>query len=806
MKRALVIAATVILLSLFAVVTHAQTVNEQWAARTSDAAREIFKALAIDSSGNVYVTGWRELSSSNWDIITAKYNALGTQVWLRAYDGTAGGIDQGHAIAVDASGNVYVAGQTESAATSSTDMIVIKYTAAGARSWVATYDHGSKPDAANSIALDSAGNVLAAGYSGNPSTDYDFATIKLSGSTGAPLWNFGGGETAARYDGPISCADIALKVAVDSSNNVYVTGYSDGNADGGTVNDDYATVKYNSSGVPQWASRYDGPASSGNDSPNDLALDSSGNVYVTGYSRNASGDYDFLTIKYSGSTGAALWASPARYDGAGNDDYAYGLALDSSGFLYVTGTDGADITTVKYSAADGSEQWVNTQNGSNNVFDSGMDVAVDASGNVYVAGYAANNSTTFDFATIKYTPAGARAWLKTYDGGASGWDKAYALAADSKGNVYVAGESAGSGTNQDGAVVKYEEIFPLPEAGAYGVIRGGDRTHVREVNYSFPGTPGDVTIDYQVWDVDYGNEIQILVNGVSVAYASTTPNEAWSETRSVVLPDADVLDTGTNVLTFRNTYNPPNTYLWGVRDVGIHTECSDCIPLPADAAYGRIRGGDQTHVNEVNYSFEGTPGDVTIAYQVWDMDYSNEVLILVNGYPVANTAVTPNETWSGTRYVTLPDSKVFDNRPNVLTFDNTYNPPKTFLWGVRNVSVYTGCADCIPLPDSGAYGRILGGDQTHVNEVKYSFEGTPGDVTIAYQVWDMDYANEVQIFINGTSVGYAGTTPNETWSETRYVVLPDSLVLDSGTNVLTFDNTYNPPKTYLWGVRNVAIQ
>lgn len=808
MKRALVIAATVILLSLFAVVTHAQTVNQQWAARTSDTTKEIFKAIATDSLGNVYVTGWRELTSSNWDIITAKYNALGTEVWLRTYDGTAGGIDQGHGIAVDASGNVYVVGQTESAATSSTDLIVIKYSSAGVRSWVFTYDHASQPDAGNSIAVDNAGNILAAGYSGSLSTDYDFATIKLSASTGAPLWNFGGGETAARYDGPLSGADIALKIAVDSSNNVYVTGYSEGNADGGTINDDFATVKYNSSGVQQWAARYDGPASSGNDSPTDLALDSSGNVYVTGYSLNASGDYDFLTIKYSGATGAALWSSPARYDGAGNDDYAYGIALDSQGWLYVTGTDGADIATVKHSAADGSEQWVNTQSGPGGGFDAGMDVAVDAQGNVYVTGYVYSSSTTFDLATIKYTPSGARAWLETYDGGASGWDKAYAVAVDSRGNAYVTGESGGTGTNQDGATVKYEEIFPLPEAGAYGVIRGGDRTHVREVNYSFPGTPGDVTIDYQVWDVDYGNEIQILVNGVSVAYTSTTtPNESWSETRSVVLPDADVLDTGTNILTFRNTYNPPKTFLWGVRDVGVHTDCADCIPLPAAEAYGRIRGGDQTHVNEVHYSFEGTPGDVTIAYQVWDMDYSDEVLVRVNGYPLVNTPKTPNETWSPTRFLQLPDERVYDNRQNVITFDNTYNPPNVYWWGVRTVAIDHGeCPECIPLPNVEAYGKILGGDVSHTNEVRYSFEGIPGDVTLAYEVWDVDYADEVQISLNGRTLGYTPTTPNEAWSETRYITLPDVLVLDSGLNFLTFDNTYNPPKIYVWGVRNVSIQ
>ncbi len=372
----------------------------------------------------------------------------------------------------------------------------------------------------------------------------------------------------------------------------------------------------------------------------------------------------------------------------------------------------------------------------------------------------------------------------------------------------MTGESAGSGTNQDGATVKYEEIFPLPEAGEYGLIRGADRSHVREVNYSFPGTPGDVTIDYQVWDVDYGNEIQILVNGVSVAYASITdPNETWSETCSVLLPDAEINDTTPNILTFRNTYNPPKSYMWGVREVGIHTDCADCIPLPAAEPYGRIRCGDQSHVNEVNYSFQGTSGDVTIVYQVWDMDFSDEVLIRINGYSISNTPKTPNETWSPTRYITLPRSRVFPNRHNVITFDNTYNPPNIYWWGIRNVSIdYGGCPECIALPSTEAYGKILGGDQLHTNDVKYSFEGTSGDVTIAYEIWDVDYADEVAIVINGAKIGFCRTTQNEAWSATRYIILPDALVFDSGMNILSFDNMYNPPKTYVWGVRNVSIQ
>ena len=136
------------------------------------------------------------------------------------------------------------------------------------------------------------------------------------------------------------------------------------------------------------------------------------------------------------------------------------------------------------------------------------------------------------------------------------------------------------------------------------------------------------------------------------------------------------------------------------------------------------------------------------------------------------------------------------------------NPPKTYWWGVGNVLILEvqECPDCIPLPDSGDYGRILGGDLSHVEQVNYSFECAPGDVTITYEVWDVDTAYEVEILVNGVHVAYADVTPNETWSSTRLLVLPDGFVFAAGTNVLTFNNTNNPPRTFLWGVGNVSIE
>lgn len=117
------------------------------------------------------------------------------------------------------------------------------------------------------------------------------------------------------------------------------------------------------------------------------------------------------------------------------------------------------------------------------------------------------------------------------------------------------------------------------------------------------------------------------------------------------------------------------------------TAVSEYFELPSGSPYGKIRGGDRTHVNEVNYTFEGLAGDVTLSYEVWDVDNDIEVKILLNGVEVAFAPRTQNESWGELQTVLLPDNVVDDNQTNTLTFDNTYNPQRKIWWGVRSVSV-----------------------------------------------------------------------------------------------------------------------
>jgi hypothetical protein len=317
------------------------------------------------------------------------------------------------------------------------------YARTGVRAdWVRNYSSGNDPEFAfaNAIAVDASGNVYVTGSSYGPNGLPDFATVKYS-SSGDTLW-------VQRYNGPADNWDGATEIALDASGNVYVAGQSYG-----SNYFDYVTIKYSPSGTEEWVARYDGPANT-DDWPNALAVDASGNVYVTGYSIGAGTFYDYATIKYSPS-GTQSWV--ARYNGPGNTkDRAWGLGVDGSGNVYVAGDSGegspnlSDYVTVKYSPS-GVQRWAARYN---NLYDYATALDVDASGNVYVTGYSYGSGTYYDYATIKYNTRGVTRWVARYHGG-TGDDFAYALDVDASGNVYVTGESVGSGTGGDYGTVKY---------------------------------------------------------------------------------------------------------------------------------------------------------------------------------------------------------------------------------------------------------------------------------------------------------------------------------------------------------------
>ena len=413
------------------------------------------KAIAVDASGNIYVTGLSSGSSPGRDIATIKYSGAGKQLWAKRYNGPKNKADAAWAIAVDGSGNIYVTGSSEQS-TSDYDFATVKYSGAGKQLWVKRYNGPGKGwDVARAIATDSSGNVYVTGESAGSASGKDLATVKYSGA-GKELW-------VKRYNGPGNKDDYAKAIAVDGSGNIYVAGSSASSSTG----QDATIIKYSGAGKQLWVKRYNGPGNK-DDSADAVVLDGSGNICVTGSSAGSGSGYDYAVIKYSGA-GKQLWVK--RYNGPSKgDDHPRAIAVDGSGNVYVTGYawggwnwdsgSGSDYTTIKYSAA-GKQLWLKQYNGPGNREDCAQAIALDGSGNVYVTGSSAGadlEGDYCDYATIKYSSAGVQLWVERYDGPGE-WgdsdDGANAIAADKSGNIYVTGSSIGADTGIDYATIKY---------------------------------------------------------------------------------------------------------------------------------------------------------------------------------------------------------------------------------------------------------------------------------------------------------------------------------------------------------------
>ena len=364
--------------------------------------------------------------------------------------------DYAYGVATDSSGNVYVAGGTNGGLdgntnAGNTDLFVVKYNSSGTKQWTRQLGSSSR-DSANGVATDSSGNVYVTGMT-NGGLDgcknagiEDLFVVKYN-SSGTKQWTNQLGS---------SSRDSADDVATDSSGNIYVTGttYSelDGNTSAGKA--DLFVVKYNSSGTHQWTKQL---GTDRYDEARGVATDSSGNVYVTGYTEggldgNTSvGKADLFVVKYN-SSGTKQWANQL---GTWDTDFANGVATDSSGNVYVTGStyrslDGntsagnADLFVVKYNSS-GTKQWTKQLGSSSN--DYANDVVTDSTGNAYVTGttYGGLDGNTSagnaDLFVVKYNSSGTNQWTKQL--GTSSTDTANGVTTDSSGNIYVAGGTYG---------------------------------------------------------------------------------------------------------------------------------------------------------------------------------------------------------------------------------------------------------------------------------------------------------------------------------------------------------------------------
>ncbi len=396
-----------------------------WAERFGGAQNDAGYSVTVDGSGDIIVVGTFQgtadlgggpvTSVGAADMYVAKYSPSGLYQWSKHFGGS--GTITPRAVALDASGNVVVTGSftgtvnfgggSVTGTSYTNDIFVAKYSSSGAYLWSKTFG-STGDDSGYGIAIDSGGNVVVAGtfsayvdFGGGYLIGYGTRNLFLAkySPSGAYIWSktIGNGSNNMPYG-----------MAVDNNDNILVTGSFNNSLDfgGGTLTSngqsDIFLAKYSSSGAHVWSRGF---GSSGSDVGYGIAVDGSGNVVVTGSfmgtvdfgggTLTSNGQQDVFLAKYS-SSGTYLWA---RSQGGIYSDQGNSVAIDGSGNVIVTGQfyspvdfggglitggESIDIFAAKYSAS-GTHLWSEGFGGP--YTDVGMGIAVDNAGEIIVTGY-----------------------------------------------------------------------------------------------------------------------------------------------------------------------------------------------------------------------------------------------------------------------------------------------------------------------------------------------------------------------------------------------------------------------------------
>jgi hypothetical protein len=464
---------------------------------TGDFGGDVGNGIAVDGSGNTYVTGYTWSTNfpitvgafqtvhdgRNGDVFVAKLNSSGTALVYATFLGGTGN-DCGNGIAVDGSGNAYVTGSSGSVDFPVSigafqtnfggvgDVFVTKLNATGTALVYSTFLAGNSWEDGNGIAVDGSGNTYVTGYTWStnfPVTVGAFQTT-LGGDCDAFVTKLNATGTALVYSTFLggNVNDQGYGIVVDKSGNVYITGRT-GSGDfpltdgafqtafgGGTLN--AFVTKLNAAGTALIYSTYLGGAK--DDYGRGIAVDGSGNAYVTGWTSSVNfpvtagafrtvygGDWEDAFVTKLNPTGTALVYS--TYLGGSANDLGYGIAVDGSGYAYITG--GTD--SGNFPVTEGAFQT-----------DSGGD------GDAFAA---------------KLNPTGTALVYSTRLGGwYYGNDCSNGIAVDESGNAYITGSTSSvyfrvtvgafqtvySGSYEDAFVAKFTmkavSITPTPEPTA----------------------------------------------------------------------------------------------------------------------------------------------------------------------------------------------------------------------------------------------------------------------------------------------------------------------------------------------------
>ncbi len=359
------------------------------------------------------------------------------------------------------------------------------------------------------------------------------------------------------------------------------------------------------------------------------------------------------------------------------------------------------------------------------------------------------------------------------------------------------------------------------EAGAFGNKFGTSTIEPDRATGSFEGDGTDLRVVFKGFDVDYDDEIEVVLNAgtdneVSLGQLTTGANDA-SVDYSVNIPGVSQV-IGENRISFVQIRD--QNFTWGVTEILLTDEPAPPVPPPpadfslapgarVNGPFGNKYGADTIASDRAVGTFESIGEDMAIVLEAFDLDFPNEVEVILNQNSDQATSLgfldpgstNGNEISLEFRLV-VPASALLPGENSVSFVQNL---DANFKWGVSNLIVGSAAPTIVPLQlgatDFGAYGNRYLGQSNTDGQVTVTFDGTGQDLTLYFDAFDVDTSTEIEVSINGNVSTFLPVTRDNA-AERQSISLPASS-LNVGPNEITFRQT--DKAHFAWGVSGLLL-
>jgi hypothetical protein len=419
--------------------------------------------------------------------------------------------DRGREVIIDTNNNVYISGYSRFSG--QYDAFLVKYNELGVQQWNVTWG-GSNTENQLGIALDSLNNIYITGETfsyGNGGSD--IFLVKYN-EQGIQQWN----RTWGYVDW-----ERGHDVVIDSSDNIYVVGYTDIDHSPGASDFSGVLIKYDSSGIEIWNVTWDDEKYGLVDSSFwCVTLDSEENILCVGDTSIYGNVNDIIIVKFN-KTGEDLWYT--QYDYWLND-VGYGVITDSANNIYITGHSGhspdlgdTDASLIKFNSS-GYHQWTAIWDGSG--YEYAYDLQLDYYEFIYIVGYTSSfGAGGGDMFVAKYNNLGIQLWNTTW--GALDYDGGFDIYFDSFDNMFVLGNTANYGAgDRDACLVKYKNLAP-------GLKINSPSSNVcTQIEPTFNITVKGSNID-RVWYTTNGEQNKYEISTSNGTFFDTVESSIWNQ-------------------------------------------------------------------------------------------------------------------------------------------------------------------------------------------------------------------------------------------------------------------------------------